>query len=80
MPFRCCFFWNQHQNGILPEHFSKSLFWNGIYYSIHLKKSGIAYVLNSFELNSTQFEKDAHVWGCRFAEYVAKMTQIDEID
>ena len=50
------------------------------YYSIHLKKSGIAYVLNSFELNSTQFAKDAHVWSCRFAEYVAKMTQIDEID
>ena len=36
----------------------------GCYYSIHLKKSGIAYVLNPFELNSTQFAKDAHVWGC----------------
>ena len=51
-----------------------------MYYSIHLKKSGIAYILNSFELNSTQFAKDAHVWSSRFAEYVAKMTQIDEID
>ena len=45
------------------------------YYSIHLKKSGIAYVLNPFELNATQFAKDARVWSCRFAEYVAKMTQ-----
>ena len=44
------------------------------YYSIHLKKSGIAYVLNPFELNSTHFAKDARVWSCRFAEYVAKMT------
>ena len=49
------------------------------YYSIHLKKSGIAYILNPFELNSTQFAKDAHVWSCQFAKYVAKMTRNDEI-
>ena len=66
------------------SHFENYIFGNYIfdssYYSIHLKKSGIAYILNSFELNSTQFAKDAHVWSCRFAEYVAKMTRIDEID
>ena len=44
--------------------FAEGIVSSNDYYSVHLKKSGIAYVLNSFELNSTQFAKDAHVWGC----------------
>ena len=58
-----------------PKEVPSFEIWNGWYHSVQHKSSGIAYVFVISYVISILFSKDAHVWCCQFAEYVAKMTR-----